>query len=49
VFFLSVDLFTGKDIHFPLLLAIPTALAAWRQLKTGLAYSLAINAPSVSP
>jgi hypothetical protein len=44
VFFLGIDLLTGKDIEFPLLFAIPTALAAW-QLKTRLAYSLAIALP----
>lgn len=44
VFFLGVDLLTGKDIEFPLLFAIPIALAAW-QLKIRLAYSLAIALP----
>jgi len=44
VFFLGVDLLTGKDIEFPLLFAIPIALAAW-QLKIRLGYSLAIALP----
>jgi hypothetical protein len=44
LFIVEVDLITGEDIEFPILFAIPVALAAW-ELKPYLAYSISIALP----
>lgn len=41
---IELDLLSGEDIEFPILFAIPVALAAWG-LKSYLAYSLSIVLP----
>ncbi len=44
LFIIQFDLLTGEDIEFPILFALPTALAAWG-LKPYLAYGLSIALP----